>query len=170
MRSAGTISSSREWPIASCRVYPNIASAPLFQKITSPVGAVAMMASADSSRRILKSMHGLLRWGAPARAPRSRLSGTQKQSSRRLPRWTDFLFRKEALQHLLERFDPDGLRDALVHPLGQAPLDVGLGYVGSQGNDRNLLETRVLGAPQHSGRLESIHLRHVTVHQHEVVG
>ena len=57
----------------------------------------------------------------------------------------------------------DGLGDVVVHAGRQARVEVVLHGVGRHRDDRQVAEGRI--GPQHSRRLQAVHLRHLHVHQ-----
>ena len=74
-----------------------------------------------------------------------------------------------SLEDLLEFVPTHGFRDVVVHSRGQTLFPVVSHGVGRQGDDRDVsLKTR--RRPDGPGCLITVHLRHLAVHQYEVVG
>ena len=63
----------------------------------------------------------------------------------------------------------DRLGDVVVHAGGQTLLRIALHGVGGHGDDRHVGPAAVQ-APDRGGRLEPVHLRHLDVHEDEIVG
>ncbi len=62
-----------------------------------------------------------------------------------------------------------GLAEIAIHPGREAGFAVAMHRIGGHGDDRDVLAAR-FGTPDHARGLESIHHRHLAIHQHKVVG
>lgn len=62
----------------------------------------------------------------------------------------------------------DWLGDVTVHPCLNAPFTIPLHGMGGQGDDREVSPCLLLLVPDSCRRLESIELRHLNIHQHEI--
>ena len=71
--------------------------------------------------------------------------------------------RQPASQRLQERLPIDGFGDVIVHPGGEARIEVRLHRVRGHGNDRQVVQRRVFAHRPRRG--ETIHLGHLHVHQ-----
>ena len=112
------------------------------------------------------------RWPPPP--PRTRAGGEAQgppPPPRRAPRRPGRARggRGGSAESLDQRIDPDRLDHVVVHAGGQARLAVALHRVGGHRDDARALAVRPSrrDAPR---RLEAVHLGHLHVHQHHVVG
>jgi len=67
-----------------------------------------------------------------------------------------------------EIWRPDRLADVVVHAGRQAFLLVAFHGMGGHGDDRDVASRHLLALANGRARLQSVHVRHFDIHQHEV--
>jgi hypothetical protein len=76
------------------------------------------------------------------------------------------------VEKVLQQFDQlsrsNRLGDVVIHPRGQAALAVALHGMGGHSDNRQALACVSFSDPDGGGRLESVHFRHLYVHQHHI--
>src|SRR5580704_8755029 len=75
---------------------------------------------------------------------------------------------RELVQKLDQRWGRNRLRDVVVHPRSQTALPVALHGARRHSDDRQALAGVSFSGPDDGSSLESVHLRHLYVHQHHI--
>src|ERR1043166_762436 len=78
------------------------------------------------------------------------------------------VFSEQTAQYDVEIFELHRLGNVIVHPRRYAPRAVAFEGVGRHGNDPRVF-CRAFMASNLSRRLVTVHLRHLAIHQHEIV-